>query len=111
MVVVKQNGGGEYVLAISLVTRVRLHQRHELAMAVLALPNQGASARLVDLAKIIAPMLVETELSSLSQVSGPSSILVLVAGHGHIPSGLHQRLVVLAMLPDLLLAELDTSNA
>jgi hypothetical protein len=30
---------------------------------------------------------------------------------GHIPSGLHQRLVVLAMLPDLLLAELDTSNA
>src|SRR4051794_597078 len=110
----RQNGGGEYELAISEVARIRLHQRHELAMAVLALPNQGASARLVDLAKVVAPMLVETEHSSLTPVSGPLTILVLVAGNSHIPSGLHQRLVVLVLhadLPSPVLAELDTRSA
>ena len=59
-------------------------------------------------------MLVDTELSGLALVAGALPILVQVAADRHLSAGLHERLVVIPMHPDLpglVLAELDARGA
>jgi hypothetical protein len=83
-------------------------------MAVLALADETAGARFVDLLLVVAPMLVDAELAGLALVAGALPVLVQVAADRHLAAGLHQRLVVVAMHPDLpgpVLAELDARGA
>ena len=59
-------------------------------------------------------MLVDAELAGLPLVAGALPVLVQVAADRHLAAGLHQRLVVIAMHPDLpglVLAELDARGA
>ena len=83
-------------------------------MTVLALADETAGACLFDLGQVVAPMLVDTELSGLALVAGPLPILVQVAADRHLSASLHERLVALMVYPDLpslVLAELDARGA
>src|SRR5262245_7206576 len=82
-------------------------------MAVHALSDEAAGACLIDLVVVVAPMLVDPELSGFALVALTLAVLVQIAANRHRSAGLHEShlaAVVHSDLPGLVLAELDTSS-
>src|SRR5262245_20751194 len=87
-------------------------------MAWHALPDQTASARPLDLALVVAGMLVDIELTRLALVALTRAVLVQVAADSHRSGVLPEPLVAAAPantvhpdLPGPVLPEFDTRNA
>jgi hypothetical protein len=89
----RQHGGGEHVVVGGLIARVGLDDRDERAMAILALPDEATGTRIVYLGEVVAPVLVDPELSGLALIAFTLSVPVQVAADRQSSTGLYERLV------------------